>query len=164
MRQRATAILVPFVLAAAGAPIPLLGDEGDWRTAGSHETRVENLVTLVPGASHWMVEMGERYQNLYWAAKLEQWDFAAYQAEEIESLVKQLSLARPKRAASAEIFMADVFPMLHEEVAKKRWSAFEAAFRHLNSACMACHAREDHGFVVLPVAPKTAPSPVLDLE
>jgi hypothetical protein len=163
MKTRILLMLPPCLLLAAGAWSPVVAAEADWRSEGDAETRLENLVTLVPGASHWMMEMGERYRNLYWAAKLEQWEFAAYQAEEIEALVEQLALARPKRARSAGIFRKDVFPMLGQEIAKQQWSGFEAAFRHLNSACMACHAREDHGFIVLPVAPREASSPVLNL-
>ena len=111
-----------------------------------------------------MAEMGERYQNLYWAAKLGKWQFAEYQVQEIEALVKQVALARPKRAASAEIFLDKVFPMLHQAVGSRKWAQFEPAFAHMNAQCMACHGREAHGFVVIPPVPATAHSPVLNLK
>jgi hypothetical protein len=136
----------------------------DWRKEGTEQTRLDNLVRLVPGASHWMAEMGGRYQNLYWAAKLGKWEFAAYQAEEIEALVNQVALARPKRAASAQLFLDKMFPMLHQAVRSRDWVKFEPAFAALNAQCMACHVREAHAFVVIPPAPATAPSPVLNLK
>lgn len=146
----------------------LLGAAGlhaaDWRKEGSAEEQLANLVGLVPGAAHWMIEMGERYKNLYWAARQQKWEFAAYQAEEIEKLVETLILARPGRAESAGIFLGNTFPALHEAVASQQWEQFETAFRRLNAECMACHTREDHGFVQIPPEPATASSPVLNLK
>lgn len=136
----------------------------DWREKATAEEQLANVVKLVPGAAHWMIEMGERYKNLYWAARQEKWEFAAYQAEEIEKLVETMMLARPGRAASARRFLEDVFPALHEVIATRQWNSFEPAFRQLNAACMACHVREDHAFVQIPPEPATASSPVLNLK
>lgn len=150
--------MAPALLAFAGG-----AQAADWREEGAPDEQVANLVRLVPGAAHWMIEMGERYQNLYWAARQEKWEFAAYQAEEIEKLVRTLMLARPARAASGGIFLQNVFPMLHEAVASREWDSFAPAFRRLNAECMGCHVREDHAFVQIPPEPATAPSPVLNL-
>jgi hypothetical protein len=108
--------------------------------------------------------MGERYKNLYWAARQQKWEFAAYQAEEIEKLVETLMLARPGRAASARIFLDSVYPFLDEAIAEREWASFEPAFRKLNVECMACHVREEHAFVQIPPEPATASSPVLNLK
>ena len=81
------------ILVAAVAAVIVLATgvhAADWRKEGTPEEQQANLVKLVPGASHWMIEMGERYKNLYWAARQEKWAFAAYQAEEIEKLVRQI--------------------------------------------------------------------------
>lgn len=136
----------------------------DWRKDGTDAEKLSNLTTLVPGTSHWMAEMGERYQNIYWAAKQEKWKFTQYQAEEIEKLVKIVMLARPKRAASAQTFLDNVFPGLNEAIDKMSWKAFEPAFVNMHGQCMACHAREDHAFVTIPLEPATAHSPVLNLK
>ena len=86
----------------------------DWRKSSNNQDKINNLVELVPGTAHWMAEMGDRYRNLYWAGQHEMWDFAIYQAEEIEKLIEIVGHARPKRAKSAEIFKNNVFPALHE--------------------------------------------------
>jgi len=149
------------ILGAAVVPASASG-AGDWRKQGSEREQLDALVELVPGTSHWMIEMGERYKNLYWAAKLEKWEFAAYQAEEMESLILTVARARPSRAASAEQFRQNVFPWLHEQVRRRDWESFQAGFQKLNSECMACHIREDHPFVTIPLEPITPSSPVLN--
>ena len=93
------ALMLSGLLVAGGA----LGT--DWRKEGDDAERLQKLVELVPGTAHWMIEMGDRYQNLYWAAKQGKWEFATYQSEEIEKLMQVVMLARPKRAASAQMFL-----------------------------------------------------------
>jgi hypothetical protein len=155
------------ILMAAVAAVMVMATgvhAADWRKNGTPEEQQANLVKLVPGASHWMIEMGERYKNLYWAARQEKWAFAAYQAEEIEKLVETLMLARPGRAESAQIFLDKVFPGLHEATASGSWDTFEPAFQILHGECMHCHVREDHEFVQIPPEPATATSPVLNMK
>jgi len=143
----------------------LLGStaHADWRSESSPEQQLSNLVELVPGTAHWMFEMGERYKNLYWAAKQGRWEFAQYQVEEIEKLIKVVQLARPARAETAQEFVDTGIPAITEGVASKNWPTFKAAFTQLHDACMDCHGKNDHAFISLPIEPVGAGSPVLNL-
>ena len=135
----------------------------DWRQSENDQEKLEQLVRAVPGTSHWMIEMGERYRNLYWAAKLAKWEFAQYQVEEIEKLVEQVQLTRPKRAVTAQQFLEDAIPRMERAVASREWPVFEEGFAALRAACMHCHVQNDHGFIQLPERPESASSPVLNL-
>lgn len=130
--------------------------------AAPEDARLQRVEAVMPGASELMLQMGERYKNLYWAAKQGRWDFAAYQAEEMEELVEKLALASPKRAASANAFLQRVYPALPQAIASREWRRFDAAFAQMRAQCMDCHAKNDHAYITLPV-PKTASSPVLNL-
>ena len=92
-----------ILLVFAGAAV----NAADWRKTGSDAEKLQNLVAAVPGTSHWMFEMGERYKNLYWAVKQGKWEFANYQLEEIEKLVQMVQLTRPKLAETAQQFLDD---------------------------------------------------------
>lgn len=135
----------------------------DWRKSANDDQKLSNLVQLVPGTAHWMVEVGERYQNLYWAAKQGQWDFAEYQVEEIEDLVHRVQLARPKRAVTAQEFLDKAIPSMMSALKTQDWASFREGFLNLRTACMHCHTQNDHAFIVLPRDPATATSPVLNL-
>ena len=135
----------------------------DWRQSGSDREKLQNLVNAVPGTSHWMIEMGERYRNLYWAARQSKWAFAHYQLEEMEKLARQVQLTRPKRAPTAQQFLEEAIPRMEQAVASHDWATFEAGFQALRAACMHCHVQNDHGFILLPEQPATASSPVLNL-
>ena len=160
--RAALVLIMSFFMAVAHADsVSSSGD--DWRKSESAEERQEKLVKLVQGTSHWMVEMGERYQNLYWAAKQKKWEFAQYQVEEMESLMKTVAIARPKRAKTAEEFMEVAFEPLELALVSQNAERFNKAFQQLRSECIACHHKNDHGFVVIPSEPQWAPSPVLNV-
>lgn len=135
----------------------------DWRTRAPTEQKVENLVKAMPGAATLMIEMGFRYQNLYWAAKQGKWEFAAYQVEEMEDLLKTLTITRPKRAKTAEAFLKTGFKEIEPALKARDAGRFEAGFEKMRQACMSCHAQNEHAFVQLPL-PKRAYSPVLNMD
>ncbi len=157
--RRAAAVFglctLPFVATALA--------EEDWRKSAPVEKKLAKLVEVMPGAANLMIEMGFRYQNLYWAAKQGKWAFAEYQAEEMESLVKTLMITRPKRAKTADVFLKTGFKDVEAALKARDPVRFEASFEKMRQACMTCHQQNEHAFVTLPL-PKRAFSPVLNME
>jgi hypothetical protein len=149
-------LLTASIAAGAGAAY-------DWRKQGKQDEKLSNLIEVMPGAANLMFEMGERYKNLYWAARQEKWQFAQYQAEEMKDLLETLMITRPKRARTAREFIARVYPVLEPAIASRDWPRFAKAFEHMRQACMDCHVENDHAFIELQ-APKTAASPVLNMK
>lgn len=135
----------------------------DWRKTAPAEKKIQNLVEVMPGAATLMIEMGFRYQNLYWAAKQTKWEFAQYQAEEMESLLKMLMITRPKRAKTAGVFLKTGFKDVEAAIKARDLTRFEAGFEKMRQACMTCHQQNEHAFVTLPL-PKRAYSPVLNMD
>ena len=134
----------------------------DWRKTGTDKQKLDNVVKVIPGASNIMLQMGQRYNNLYWAAKQEKWEFAQYQIEEMESLVKTLIITRPKRAATAKTFQATAFKLYPQAIEGKNKKKFFRAFEHMRNQCMICHSENDHAFIILSAKPSKGNSPVLD--
>jgi len=135
----------------------------DWRHSASTEAKVEQILKTLPSTAHVMIEVGERYQNLYWAGKLGQWEFAQYQMEEIVKLVELLQISAPKRAATAQVFLEQATGEFDAAFKKKDWGTFLHAFRTLRAQCILCHNNNDHGFIVPPEHPVTANSVILNL-
>ncbi len=136
----------------------------DWRDSAPIEKKIENLVDVMPGASNLMLQMGDRYKNLYWAGQQRKWAFAAYQAEEMQDLVETLQITRPKRAATAQEFLDTVYPEIIEAAEAAESEGFFRAFEQMRQACMTCHIKNDHAFIELPEHPRSAPSPVLGID
>lgn len=136
----------------------------DWQKDGSQEQKLEKLVELVPNTGQIMQQVGVRYRDLYWAAKLGHWEFAEYQAEELEGLIKILQTASPKRAATTEVFLNRTYPTIRKAAASRDWKQFQPAFETLRQACMECHKQNDHAFIQLPAAPRSFSSVALETE
>ena len=134
----------------------------DWRTTASQHEKINNLVEVMPGASVIMLQMGERFRNLYWAGKQGKWDFAEYQVEEMQDLIQALMITRPKRAATAKTFEQSAFTLFPAAFEEKKWNKFSNAFENMRSKCMICHVENKHAFIVLPANPRMGNSPVLD--
>ena len=147
-------LLAPFSYAADTAP--------DWRQTATTNDKVKNLTEVMPGASTLMLQMGDRYRNMYWAGKLGKWEFAEYQLEEIEEIVKTLMITRPARAATAQDFLDTGLQSFPEAFKKKDWKTFKTAFEKMHAQCMTCHARNDHEFITLPKVPTMGNSLVLE--
>lgn len=134
----------------------------DWRSKATLEEKVEKVVKVIPSASDVMFQMGDRYKNLYWAAKQGKWAFAEYQVEEMQSLIKKLMITRPKRARTAGEFLEAGFSRFSGAFAQQDWPQFQKAFAHMRDECMICHAKNDHSFIALKKTPPKGSSPVLD--
>lgn len=117
-----------------------VGAEG-W-LKGDETQKFETVAKQLRGFDMAMVETGYRYQELYWAGKDENWEYAAYQAEKIRTAIENGLERRPKRAESAQNFLNIALPEINNAIAKKDTTQFRQSFEMLTANCMACHALE----------------------
>ncbi|KOH44264.1 hypothetical protein NC99_29350 [Sunxiuqinia dokdonensis] len=113
-----------------------------WLKGNDHE-KFETVSKHLRGFDLAMVETGYRYQELYWAGKDQNWEYAAYQVEKLRVAVKNGLERRPKRAKSAQNFLNIALPQMDSAVASRDTVTFNQAFSVLTSHCMACHALEE---------------------
>lgn len=128
-----------------GSKINQSAGEGGW-LKGNDRQKFETVSKHLRGFDMAMVETGYRYQELYWAGKDENWEYAAYQAEKIRVAVENGLERRPKRAESAQNFLNVALPQMDSAIASRDTVEFNQAFNALTSQCMACHAMEEVPF------------------
>lgn len=143
-------------------PITHASEYTDWRKTGSPQEKLDNLVKAVPGTSQLMLQVAERYRHLYWAAKQGKWEFAEYQIEEMQSLIKTVMINRPKRKTTAEQFLNNAFNLYPAAIEQQNWPKFQKAFSEMRGECLACHIKNDHAFITLPHDPAKSNSLVLE--
>jgi hypothetical protein len=105
-----------------------------------------------------MVEVGYRYNELYWAGEDQNWELALYHLDKIEHAINLGLVRRPKRKDSAEI----IFPVLEslKSIAKsKDQPKFQEEFKVLQQTCRNCHQAEGVPFFKAGI-PKTRLSPI----
>lgn len=89
-----------------------------------------------------MMEVGYRYQELYWAGKEKNWSYAKYQVDKIELSIKNALIRRPKRKNSSKYFLDNVLPEIKNIIEKKESNKFEISFTKLTNGCNTCHTQE----------------------
>jgi hypothetical protein len=129
-----------IICATTGCAKDISGKHG-W-ISGSPNERWILVAEQLRGMDVAMVEIGYRYQELYWAGEDSNWAYADYQQTKIEVTLENALIRRPKRRGSAEkLFLAPLADM-KSAVARQEATGFEKAFTGLTAACNACHDAE----------------------
>jgi len=110
---------------------------------GTTDERFQQVERQLRGFDKTMVEVGYRFTELYFAGQDQNWNYAKYQIEKLDTAIRLGLERRPKRAASAQSFLAASLPAMLEVVEKADSKLFQAAIERLRSACMNCHVLEE---------------------
>jgi hypothetical protein len=142
--------LVGVLLAGCGPGGQSVGDqpagEAGW-LAGDLQQKLETIADQFGGFDQTMMEVGYRYQMLHWAGEDTNWQFAAYQIEEMTGAMERGLLRRPERKESAQPFMEFALPQLADAVANRDQEMFRERFEVLRANCNSCHVMEDHAYI-----------------
>ncbi len=139
------AVVGALAMAGCGGDTRPAG-EGGW-LAGDTHAKFEMVADQFGGIDQTMMEVGYRYQVLYWAGEDGNWALADYQIHELEETLERGFTRRPERRKSAEVFMTVALPQLEEAVAMKDQALFRERFEALRANCISCHALEDVAFM-----------------
>lgn len=131
--------------------------QGAWIT-GNEKEKLTIIEQQFRGFDQAMVETGYRYQELYWAAQDNNWEYAHYQLTKLKLAIKNGLQRRPKRASSAQHFLKSVLPVVEQAIVSKDTILFEKKFQMLTNNCNNCHAMEKVSFFnVQPPIYRTSP-------
>lgn len=119
-----------------------------------------------PELGQQMLELQIRHARLWQAGQSQDWLLTQFQLAELRESFSAVVELNGEHAALQPERLAEVLPAVTGPALKQMQAAvdasdkrkFEAAFDALSEACTACHARSDHGFLVIQ-RPRT---PVLD--
>jgi hypothetical protein len=115
---------------------------GNW-LRGTTDERFQQVERQLRGFDKTMVEVGYRFTELYFAGQDQNWEYAKYQLEKLETALRLGFERRPKRAASGQSFLREALPAMQEVVEKADSELFRAEIERLRSACMNCHVLEE---------------------
>lgn len=132
--------------------------EGNW-LKGTHQEQINSIEIQFRGMDKTMLEIGYRYQELYWSGQDENWPYAEYQLNKIEKSLRLGLQRRPKRKESAKYFLNTAIPELKKTINSKQKNDFNTAFNTFRLNCTSCHNLE--GFSTFKIEiPKEKQSPI----
>jgi hypothetical protein len=141
MNKRTTAVVL--ALALAGAASTMVGaQEGKDLQAQINEVRGALPKFAIP-----MREVGDRFQNMYHAAKGGNWALAAYMSKYMNGSMNPASVTKPDEYKVWKGFYEGTFAPVNKAIQAKDLKGFETAYSGVIKDCNGCHESMGYGFI-----------------
>jgi hypothetical protein len=161
--------LLPFLLLAVACTRPAASDAGELAALKAELAALKQERAAPPAApelGQQMLELQIRHARLWQAGAARNWMLTQFQLAELRESLAGVVELNGDHAAVQPQRLADLLPAQMEPPLRQMQAAvdaqdgpgFEAAYDAVSTACSACHAATDHGFLVIQ-RPRT---PVLD--
>jgi hypothetical protein len=124
-------------------------------TVGS-AAELTDVIGVLPKFAIPMREVGDRFQNMYFAAKGGNWGLAFYMSKYMNGAMTPAKLTKPQEYPLWESFYTDKFAPVNKAIMAKDMAAFEKAYTAVIAECNSCHQGMGYGFIK--VVKQKAPS------
>lgn len=111
------------------------------------QAQIDAIKGVLPKFAIPMREVGDRFQDMYFAAKGGNWGLAAYMSKYMDKAMGPASLTKPAEYPVWRAFYDDTFAPVNKAIAAQDLKAFTAAYDATIKACNQCHKSMDYGFI-----------------
>lgn len=94
-----------------------------------------------------MREVGDRFQNMYFAAQGGNWALAAYMSKYMNGAMNPAALTKPNEYKVWKNFYENTFAPVNKAIQAKDMKAFNAAYSAVVSSCNGCHQAMGYSFI-----------------
>jgi hypothetical protein len=126
--------------------------------AVSFEADLNDVIGVLPKFAIPMREVGDRFQNMYFAAQGGNWGLAYYMAKYMNGAMNPAQITKPTEYPLWKGFYEETFAPVNKAIVAKDFPAFDKAYGAAMKACNECHAGMGYGFIK--VVKQRAPSDV----
>jgi len=137
LRKAVLATIAPVTLAASG----IVCAQADV------QKQIDEVKGVLPKFAIPMREVGDRFQNMYFAAKDGNWALAAYMSKYMNGAMNPASLTKPAEYPVWKGFYEGAFAPVNKAIQAKDFKAFETAYTEVTKACNGCHQAMGYKFV-----------------
>ncbi len=111
------------------------------------QKQIDDIKGALPKFAIPMREVGDRFQNMYFAAQGGNWGLAAYMSKYMNGAMNPAMVTKPNEYESWKAFYADTFGPVNKAIATQDFNAFSKEYNAVISSCNACHAGMGYGFI-----------------
>jgi hypothetical protein len=126
------------------------------------ELTLEEIGAALPGTGEIMASVGWCYAMCWHAATGGNWDLAAYYLRRVRSLLRGLSVTRPKYADQIRDYDTGILERLYQSLTDRDRPTFEERYREATDQANRYHADTGHPYIRWSV-PQEPPEKGLDL-
>ena len=111
------------------------------------QKQIDQLKSALPKFAIPMREVGDRFQNMYFAAKGGNWALAAYMSKYMNGAMTPASVTKPDEYKAWKSFYESTFAPVDKAIQAKDLKAFDAAYNGMIKNCNGCHQGMGYGFI-----------------
>jgi hypothetical protein len=116
-------------------------------TATPFAADLNDVISVLPKFAIPMREVGDRYQNMYFAAKGGNWGLAFYMSKYMNGAMNPARITKPDEYAMWKSFYEETFAPVNAAIMAKDFAAFEKAYVSAMNGCNQCHAGLGYAFI-----------------
>jgi len=113
------------------------------------QKQIDELRSALPKFAIPMREVGDRFQNMYFAAKGGNWALAAYMSKYMNGSMNPASVTKPAEYKVWKSFYDETFAPVNKAIQAKDWKAFDTSYMAVMKDCNTCHEGMGYGFIKL---------------
>jgi len=140
-RMRSAALLI------TGSLTLLAFDAPAQDAAKDVQSQLDAIKAVLPKFAIPMREVGDRFQNMYFAAKGGNWALAAYMSKYMNGAMNPAMLTKPVEYPIWKSFYEGAFAPVNKAIQGKDFKAFETAYTEVTKSCNGCHQAMGYGFI-----------------
>lgn len=135
--------------AAAIAALALVAASGLARAQDGKDVQkqIDEIRSALPKFAIPMREVGDRFQNMYFAAQGGNWALAAYMSKYMNGAMNPASVTKPDEYKVWKGFYEGTFAPVNKAIQAKDLKAFDAAYTAVINDCNSCHEGMGYGFI-----------------
>jgi hypothetical protein len=111
------------------------------------QKQLDAIKGAIPKFAVPMREVGDRFQDMYFAAKGGNWALAAYMSKYMNGAMNPAKLTKPEEYKAWQGFYEGAFAPVEKAIQAKDLKAFEKEYAAVVSTCNGCHAGMGYGFI-----------------
>ena len=141
---------IRYTIAAISAALAMMAPSfATGQESKDLQKQVDELRSALPKFAIPMREVGDRFQNMYYAAKGGNWALAAYMSKYMNNSMNPASVTKPDEYKVWKGFYDNTFVNVNKAIMVKDWKAFDAAYSAVIGDCNSCHEGMGYGFIKL---------------
>jgi len=127
----------------------LIGSSSLFATAAGEDMQkqIDGIMGALPKFAVPMREVGDRFQNMYFAAEGGNWALANYMSKYMHKAMNPAMVTKPNEYPDWVSFYEDDFAPVNKAIAAEDMAAFTKEYNKVINSCNACHDGMGYGFI-----------------
>lgn len=118
-----------------------------WTADADTQSQLDAIKAAIPKFAVPMREVGDRFQDMYSAAKGGNWALAAYMSKYMNGAMNPARLTKPAEYKEWQSFYQKDFAAVNKAIQAKDWKAFDVQYSDAMKVCNQCHQSMEYGFI-----------------